>query len=344
MNVAIVGNSNCVFRNGFTSGVKRFVDGVGGVVRNYSLGGSCCALHIYTFHDKQSELRGSDVVILDSLVIDSFHWKRGIIKQDELVSLIDDMYALYSQLPGKVVSLLFPIDEHVGKHESLPSYQAHRQSARKYGVDVVDLYSLFPEGNGDISRFFAQSSHLSLEIASEIGFRVATICSEMKQKKNKNRNCVYSSPYAVVSEEVLGDLEHVAVASSHYSTNSYRLDRAVCLQKMSGKSLIGVLHWNKSCTSKFVLSSGPDEDVVHMRTRYAFFEVLNARRGIEERTTVRPGSHDEAVTQKPAGRNQQAEHGVPHLVGFLTRGSGKLSVPEVGVNEDLSGLIGDVLV
>lgn len=342
MNVAIVGNSNCVFRNGFAFGVESFVEQSGGVVRNYSLGGSCCALHIYTFHEKYSELCESNVIILDSLIIDSFHWKRGIINQDELVSLIDDMYALYSQLPAKVVSLLFPTDKYIGKHQYLPTYKAHRAAAKKYGVDVVDLYSLFPDGGDDFSRFFAQASHISLELASDIGYRVASICSGMEKKKMAD--AIISSPYAVVHDEVFGELERAFVSSSHYSANSYRLDREVGLQKVSGKNLVGVLHWNKSSVSKFVLSSGGGDDVIHFRTRYAFFEVLNTRRVIEEGASVRPGGRDETVTQKPAGKNQGAEYGVPHLVGLLTRGSGKMRVQEVGVNEDLSSLIGDVFV
>lgn len=340
MNVAIVGNSNCVFRNGFFSGVERYVASTRGVVRNFSLGGSCCALHIYTLHDKYTELCDSDVVILDSLVIDTFHWKRGIICHAELVSLIDDMYALYSQLPAKVVSVLFPIEKHVQNYRQLPTYQAHIDSARRYGVDVVDLFSLLPPHLDDYSGYFAQPGHINADIADEAGYRVASICGEITADDVAVRPL--RTPYEAVNEEVFGVLDGVSVESSYYKANCFRLDRDVKMERYSGKNLVGLFHWNKTALSKFVLSSENSEDVIQFRSKYAFFEVLNARRMIRKNTIARPGHHGDRLTQRPAGKMRQAEYDVPQLVGMLVRSDEEVAGNKVDMNSDLSGLLGDV--
>lgn len=340
MNIAIVGNSNCVFRNGFFSGVERYVESVAGKVRNYSLGGSCCALHIYTLHDKYTELCDSDIVILDSLVIDTFHWRRGIICHAEIVSLIDDMYALYSQLPAKVVSLLFPIETHVHDYRELPTYQAHIDSARRYGVDVVDLYSLLPPHLDDYSGYFKQQSHINAPLAEEVGYRVASICGEMSGDDVIVQPLC--TPYETVTEEVFGELDGVSVESSYYKANCFRLDRDVRLEKYSGKNLVGMFHWNKTALSKFVLSSGESRDVVQLRSKYAFFEVLSSRRRIRENTIARPGRHGERFTQRPAGKMRQEDYDVPQLVGMLVRADEAVVARKVGMHSDLSGLLGDV--
>ena len=341
MNVAIVGNSNCVFRNGFSNGVNKAVSRFGGVVNNYSLGGSCCALHIYTFHDKFADLSGADVVFLDSLVIDSFHWKRGIIRYDELISLIDDMYALYSQLPAKVVAILFPVERYINNYKTHKIYQSHCNSARKYGVDVVDLYNLFPKGLMDYSKYFMQPGHINVEIASEVGERIASACLSMVP--NAGEVAEFSSLYEVVSDALLSGLGKVHVESSYYKAECYKLDRNVSLSPKTGKSLIGVFHWNKTEQSKFVLSSCGDDDVVQFRSRYAFFEVLNSRRKIYKDSEVRPGWHDESVTQKPAGKFRESGYGFPQLMGLLLRMEGEMYVECVGKNSDLSPLVDNVL-
>lgn len=340
MNVAIVGNSNCVFRNGFSHGVNKAVSRFGGVVNNYSLGGSCCALHIYTLHDKYADLRSADVVFLDSLVIDSFHWKRGIIRYDELLSLIDDMYALYSQLSAKVVAILFPVEKYINNHKSHKIYQAHCNSARKYGVDVVDLYNLFPKGLSDYSKYFMQPGHINVEIASDVGERITSSCLGMGA--NPGEVDEFSSLYEVVSDVLLSGLEKVHVESSYYTAECYKLDRNISLSPKIDKSLIGVFHWNKTEQSKFVLSSCGDDDVVQFRSRYAFFEVLNARRKIQKDTEVRPGWRGESVTQKPAGKFREAGYGFPQLMGLLLRRDGEMSVKYIGQNSDLSPLVGNV--
>lgn len=340
MNVAIVGNSNCVFRNGFFSGVERYVASTAGVVRNYSLGGSCCALHIYTLHDKYAELCASDIVILDSLVIDTFHWKRGIICHAELVSLIDDMYALYSQLPGKVVSVLFPIEKYVQNYRQLPTYQAHIDSARRYGVDVVDLFSLLPPHLDDYSGYFAQPGHINADIADGAGYQVASICGAMA-----GDNVIAQplrTPYETVNEEAFGELDGLSVESSYYKASCFRLDRDVKMGRYSGKSLVGLFHWNKTALSKFVLVSEDSEDVIQFRSKYAFFEVLNTRRRIRKNTIVRPGRHKDRLTQTPAGKMRQAEYDVPQLVGMLVRADEDVVGNQVYMNSDLSGLLGDV--
>ncbi len=334
MNVAIAGNSNCVLRNGFTHGVEQFLSSCGGVIRNYSLGGSCCALHIYTFHDKYEELKAADVVVLDSLVIDTFHWKRGIIVESELLALIDDMYALYSSLPAKVVSIFFPIEKYVRSYEHLPTYKAHLSSAKRYGVDILDLYSLMSGKPEDCSRYFMQPSHIKENFACEIGYKLAEVCCK-NSEPSKKVNPV-SSPYKVIGDDLLSGLENISVKSSLYTANCYKLNSGVSLESVSGKNLVGVLHWNKDCVSRFVLSSECAEDVVHFRSKYAFFEVLNSKRKIESDSIVRPGVRTENVTQTPAGKERVAEYGVPHLAGLLVRGCGVIATQMIGVNKDLS--------
>ena len=340
MNVTIVGNSNCVFRNGFAAGVGRYVKEVGGLLQNYSLGGSCCAMHIYTLHDKYATICASDVVIIDSLVIDTFHWKRGIIKEDELLSLIDDMYALYSILPANVVSVFFPIERQVGRQESLLTYKAHKQSARKYGVDVLDLYSLLPGKGEGSDGVFMQPSHIKVDVAGTIGYRLAAGCHELESERKETSE--FYSPYEVVGKNVLNGLTEIVVQSSIYVAECYRLERGVSLSPVSGKSLIGAFHWNKTNTSKFVFSADDSRDVIQFRSGYAFFEVLNSRRWIAEGAVVRPGSAIESITQKPAGKNRDSAHGVPQLSGMLVRDDMPIDVPMPGENRDLSTFVGNV--
>lgn len=334
MNVAIVGNSNCVFRNGFSLGVSRYVSMCGGVVRNYSLGGSCCALHIYTLHDRYFELCDSDLVIVDSHVIDSFHLRRKIVCENEIVSLIDDLYALYSQLPGKVISVLFPVETHVSNYTAHLTYMTHIRCAKKYGVDVLDLYSALPPGLTDYSLYFMQPGHLRSDIACEVGYRLAKECYTVVSKDIKVTPLV--SPYQVIKRELFSKLEAVPVKSSYYAAICYRLDRELPLENLRGKHLIGALHWNKTSNSRFVVSTGGDNDIVQFRSKYAFFEVLNTRRKIESNTWIRPGGINEEVTQKAAGKKRLAVHGVPQLIGLLVRERERSSVREVGAHADLS--------
>ena len=95
MNVAIVGNSNCVFKDGFSSGVESYAKQCGGAVKNYSLGGSCSGFHIFAYHEKYSELLSSDLVIIDSHVIDSFHMRRGVAR-------VGSWWCARSAVPGHV--------------------------------------------------------------------------------------------------------------------------------------------------------------------------------------------------------------------------------------------------
>ena len=340
MNVSVVGNSNCIFSNGFYSGVERYAASTSGVARNYSFGGSCCALHLYMLHDKYDMMCDSDVVILDSLVIDTFHWKRGVIRQEEIALLIDDMYALYSQLSAKVVSVLFPIEQHVHNYKQLPTYQAHIDAARRYGVDVVDLYELLPPRRVDYSGYFAQPGHITADIAEEAGFRVASICGEMAEDEVEEQSL--QTPYETVSEEVFGEMDGVDVESSYYKASCFRLDRDVKMDNYSGKNLVGLFHWNKTALSKFVLSSEDGQDVIQLRSKYAFFEVLNARRKIRKNTIARPGRNGETLTQAPAGKMRTAEYDVPQLVGMLIRADDEVAGNKVDMNSDLSGLLGDV--
>lgn len=341
MKVAIVGNSNCVFDTGFTLGVRRFVSSVGGEVVNFSLGGSCCGLHIYTLHDNYQELSSADLIILDSLIIDSFHWKRGIIKLGELLSLIDDMYALYSSLPGKVVSVLFPIKKHVLNYAEHRIYKSHMSSAKRYGVDVVDLYSLLKDEGSACDHYFMQPSHIKKDLSCEIGSRLMSICKDL-YKGRKPADHI-NSPYQVIKDQVLCGLESVAVDSSYYSANCYRLDREISLHRFSGKHLVGALHWNKTESSRFVVESDVADDVVHFRSRYAFFEVLNSRRRIKNNTVIRPGRDGEAITQKEAGKERESQEGFPQLIGLLVRDDETVPDRYVGCHVDYTADIKDVI-
>lgn len=334
MNISIVGNSNCVFAKGFTLGVKECASKYGGSVGNYSLGGSCCAFHIYTFHEKYSELSNSDVVFIDSLIIDTFHLKRKIINQDELFSLIDDMYALYSQLPGKVVSVLFPIEMHTSNFEYLPTYKVHKDCAKKYGIDVLDLYKMIPGGREDYGWLFMQPSHIKLEVASEIGYNLTSICLEENSGMKEAELPI--TPYLVVKGSEFDGLEAVCVESSYYSETCYKLNKGVSLNKYSGKSLVGALHWNKQSVSKFVCLSGSEHDVIPFRSQYAFFEVLNSRRKINKGLTIRPGGYEEKVTQNTAGNSYSGDFDVPHFAGLLLRDESDVGSFAVGVNSELN--------
>lgn len=340
MNVAIVGNSNCVFREGFSGGVTRAARQMGGSVRNYSLGGSCCALHIYTFHDKYEELASSDLVILDSLVIDTFHWRRGIIRQDELVSLIDDMYALYAGLPANIVSVLFPIKGFIDSHEQLVTYRAHISSARKYGVDIVDLYKVVKQHGGDTDPLFMQPSHLKTEIAEEIGFRLAKGCQKGIEQKDTVSSC--ESPYQVVSNELFSGLESQRVESSLLGVTCFKLDKELRMGSLAGKHLVGALHWNKTCHSRIAVSCEHGQDVVEFRSQYAFFEVLNVKRKIDEWSLVRPAGAEEELTQMVAGKVREAGYGYPHLIGLLVKSDADVHAPVVNTHGDISSMVSGV--
>jgi len=339
MKVAIVGNSNCVFRNGLTAGVQDFISRAGGSVENYSLGGSCCALHIYTLHTKLEEMRAADLVLLDSLVIDTAHWRRGIIRHDDLLTLINDMYALYSALPGKVVSLLFPGQRHVSNYSKLTTYRAHREAARKYGIDVVDIYRLIPPGKGDSAAMFMQPGHIRAELSREIGYRLASFCQDATASTGTKE---FVTPYHVVSEEVFAGLDSLIVSSSHFSVNCYSLDRDVPLAGLAGLNLVGALHWNKEYSAKLVVLSEREDDVVQLRSRYAFFEVLNSKRRLTSDSVIRPGRECDDVTQRPAGNGNEREFGIPQLAGLLLRENGNVSASVLNKNADLSAHIGNV--
>lgn len=340
MNVVIVGNSNCVFKEGFSRGVERAALLMGGVVKNYSLGGSCCALHLYTLHDKYEELKSADLVILDSLVIDTFHWRRKIIKCDELFRLIDDMYALYSALPARVISVLFPIKKYVGSHESLPTYRAHMAAAKKYGIDVVDLYRPINECGVVADDCFMQPSHLKTELAHEIGVRVVNACENRAGENIEQATCV--SPYEVYKGELFSDLRSITVESSLLNAECYLLDKEVSLGSLEGKHLVGAMHWNKSDRSRVAVSASDALDVVPFRSKYAFFEVLNESRKLSRNSAVRPAGVGEEPTQQPAGKNRESGYGLPQLIGLLARADGDVKAKSVDKHHDLSSVVGDV--
>lgn len=340
MKIAIVGNSNCVFRNGFTNGVMRAAQPENDTIKNYSLGGSCCAFHIYTYHDSYAELYDCDLVILDSMIIDSFHWRRGIISNDELASLIEDMYALYSQLPGKVISILFPIKRYASRYMQLPTYKAHMSVARKYGVDVVDLYKLLPSDVNACESLFMQPSHIKTEIANEIGCRIFKSISGMAEKKQISDQS--PTPYKVVKGEVFDGLEKHSVESSLFKASCYQLDMEVSLSCLAGNHLVGAMQWNMENKARIVVSGGHGEDVVQLRTRYAFFEVLYKRRKIDKSFVVRPGDAAQALTQQAAGKSRQAPLGNPQIIGLLIKSDHSVSANIVDRHKDMSGMVGNV--
>ncbi len=212
-------------------------------------------------------------------------------------------------------------------------------SAEKYGVDVVDLYRVINERGRDTGACFMQPSHIKKNIAEKIGFHLVNSCR--KDIDNRSAALPYQSPYQVINSELFDVLEPHRIESSLLEATCFKLDKELSIGCLAGKHLVGVLHWNKACHSRIAVSSSYGQDVVELRSQYAFFEVLNAKRRIDERSVVRPAGAEEELTQKVAGKVRQTDYGYPQVIGLLVKSDADVSARVVNAHSEISNLVSE---
>lgn len=251
----IVGNSSCVLRRGFGEVVSRRLTETGHEVVNLSIGGSGALYHVYAWHAHHALLESADLVVLDSLVMDTSHQRLRLLPPEQVRRALDDMYALYATLPGLVVSVLFPTERYVDTYRDLEAYQAHRASAARHGVDVLDLYRLVERPAARGADLFLNDNHVRpryvapmADAFSEVLLRTGGL------DRTRSARTLVTDPYVhvTVDEEPFISLERRTHSSQHLTRTVAVLDREVSMSSFAGLAAIGAFHWNRDGESRIL--------------------------------------------------------------------------------------------
>jgi|GEM_PF-3188846 len=315
----IVGNSNCVLRRGFGEVVSRRLTGGGHEVVNLSIGGSGSLYHVYAWHAHRTLLESADLVVLDSLVMDTSHQRLRLLSPDQVRLAIGDMYALYATLPGRVVSVLFPTERYVDGYSDLDAYRAHRAAAELHGVDVLDLYRLVEEPAASGADLFLNENHLRPRYVAPIADALADLLLQAGElDRARPARTLVTDPYVqvAVDEEPFVALERRTHSSQHLTRSVAVLDREVSLSTFAGLSAMGAFHWNREGESRILLRGGAGDYVKQLRGEYALFASFTAEPVLEAGSTLGPASADLPVTEPP---RIEAPVLVPHLLGLLLK-------------------------
>lgn len=324
MLAVIVGNSNCVLRRGFGATLVDRLAAEGYDVVNLSVGGSCSLFHIYVWHERRALLEQADLIVLDSMIIDISHHRQRFLSSEQVQRSVDHMYALYSTLPGRVVSVLFPSLRYVDSFRDLEVYRLHRASVLRHGVDVLDLYRLVAELGDTADDVFRNDNHLRPRFAAGIAAQLCDVLGRAGAPGRERRpatRTLAEDPYRCVrvDEEPFDRLERVTHASAHTSRTAAVLDRAVPLRQLAGMVAMGAFHWNKDGESRLAIRGSGAPYVKQLRGEFALFAAFTAEPLIEADDTLTFAAEDTAVTEPP---RIDAPVLQPHLLGLLVRRPG----------------------
>lgn len=341
----IVGNSNCVLRRGFGEVLSRRLADAGHEVVNLSIGGSGSLYHVYAWHAHRALLESADLVVLDSLVMDTSHQRLRLLSSDQVQRAIDDMYALYGALPGRVVSVLFPTQRYVDSYRDLEAYQAHRASAARHGTDVLDLYPLVEGPAASGADLFLNDNHLRprhvAPIAKALGDLLLRPGALDRGGASAGRTVV-TDPYAcaTVDDEPFAALARRTHASQHLTRTVAVLDREVSLASFAGLAAMGAFHWNRDGESRVVLRGSAGDYVKQLRGEYALFASFTAEPVLAPGSTLGPASEVLLVTEPP---RIEAPVLAPHLLGLLLKrgGNGVQVAGDPGQSKDLASALSD---
>jgi len=320
MKIVIVGNSNCVFKYGFTKTISDYFTEHGDTVVNLSAGGSCAAYHIYTWHAHHNVLKTADIVILDSMIIDIYHHRKNLVSDEQIERYIHDMYALYSSLPGKLYSVFFPSLAYVDSYKNSHVWKTHKNYTEKFHVPTVDIYSEVSKKGAD-ETLFMKDSHIHLQFANQIAASLSThIHNERNNKRVSASSNLRHNPYTVAtaSSAVFNGLQSQITDSSFISHQTVTLDQSVSIGEYVGLNMIGVFQWNKSYKSKLKISSKQTNTVRRLRGLYSVFEVFNEYPKITEDTIMINGTTKDKLTLPPYSDDvENDKDAVPYIVGLL---------------------------
>lgn len=319
MRVVIVGNSNCVFKFGFSKLIRDVFEEAGHEVFNLSVGGSCSLFHIYTLHTNRELIEGADIVILDSMIIDTYHHRRGLLSDEQIATSIHDMYASYAALDALIVSVYFPSMAFVGRHRDAHIYSTHRKACDTYNIAVVDIY----EELDDISEFesfFMKDSHIKVEFSQKIAELLAQHLLAQNEIDTRPKCSVVEDPYKTtdLNEAPLDALETAEMSSKFFDKTAGILDRPIDLGAFAGSRLMGVFQWNRNDGSRLRLTGETRPDVIRqLRAQFALFDVFPSEPEIVHNSQLSPAEEHEETTEGMKRANVKDSFGTPHLMGML---------------------------
>lgn len=331
MHAVIVGNSNCVFRFGFTKVVTERLAAEDIDVYNLSMGGSCSLFHVHMWHQHRQLLETADLVILDSMIIDIYHRRKNALSADQAERSINDMYALYSTLPGRVVSVFFPSMAYVRSFRDLDVYEFHRKSTQLHGIDVLDIYAEVDKHEGDLEDVFMKDSHLHLKYSTAIA---ELLCDhllsegELRDRGPAPDRRVVVDPYQslTLDDPLFFDLARVTHKSKHTTRTVAVLEDPVPFRRFAGLSAMGVFQWNKGGDARLAIDGlhGADEPFVkQLRGGFAVFDAFTAEPIVGSATEVRVGGEEDPPSEPPYKDPTDGPLLDPHLMGFLFRQPGQ---------------------
>lgn len=328
MHAVIVGNSNCVFRFGFSKIVTERLGAEGIDVYNLSMGGSCSLFHVHMWHQHRQLLETADLVILDSMIIDLYHRKKGALSADQVERSINDMYALYSTLPGRVVSVYFPSMAYVRSFRDLDVYEFHRKSSQLHGIDVVDIYAEVDKHQGDLEDLFMKDSHLHLKYSTAIA---DLLCDhllsegELVDRAPAPDRRVVVDPYQslTLDDPLFFDLARVTHRSKHTTRTVAVLEDAIPFRRFAGLSAMGVFQWNKEGDARLALTGADEPFIKQLRGGFAVFDAFTAEPVVGTDTEVRIAGEDEPPSEPPHKEPTDGPLLSPHVMGFLFRQPGQ---------------------
>lgn len=173
--VFIAGLSNSVFKNGYVAGLA---ERLSCKVLNYSLGASNCGYGLWLASYAPDEVNSSDLVILESFIMD-YQNDTGFIYRD--LELICRTMACKE----KLVVVMWP-DKICFDNPPIDAVRAYVSVAKREGVRLINGFDLFREymlrhGLASSDELFSDVSHVKVEHAREIGCRIADLIANDAQ-------------------------------------------------------------------------------------------------------------------------------------------------------------------
>ena len=346
MKIVIVGNSNCVFKFGIS---KAFIDTFNGgndSVVNLSAGGSCCLYHIYTFMQHKETLESADLIILDSTIIDIFHRNKNLLTNSSATEYIHDMYCLYSSLPAKIISIIFPTKKYIKSRGNNHIYKEHLRLCSHFNIDCVDIYQEL-DSLLDPEPYFMKESHLGVQFSYKIGSILSQcFASNPKIFKSHPQSFIDDYKYVVIdsSNNIFKGSEKLTIQSSFKEEKVAILCMPISLEKAEKLMLMGVYQWNKDSETLLRLQIDDKKAITkNLRGGYALFDVIPDFPLIKKDSLLKAEIRDNE-NHGSSSRDQSLQY--PQIIGILMRQEGKMKYKisnsqanSVDLNKEINGKV-----
>ncbi|RHW26030.1 hypothetical protein D0Z08_17050 [Nocardioides immobilis] len=338
VHAVIVGNSNCVFRFGFSKIVTERLAAENIDVYNLSMGGSCSLFHVHMWNQHRQLLETADLVILDSMIIDIYHRRKAALSADQVERSINDMYAPLQHAAGSGRVGVLPLD---GLRALVPGPRRLRVPPQELPAPRHRRTRHLRRGGqapGRARRRVHEGQPPPPEVLHEDrrpAVRPPAVGGRAHRPRARARppGRGGSLPVADARRPLFFDLARVTHQSKHTTRTVAELEGSIPFRRFAGLSAMGVFQWNKGGDARLALDGldGLDEPFVkQLRGGFAVFDAFTAEPVVGDETEVRVASDDEPPSEPPYKEPSDGALMSPHLMGFLFRQPGQEIVLEGG--------------